>query len=77
METVGDSRSEKRIIEIQAERATAKRNAQQIEHLHAKIEEEKLSVAQAMECGFYGMAKRKIERIEEITQKIAELILAQ
>lgn len=70
---VSESRTEKNLQEAKADYQAKKlqeRNNQAIKYYVSKIEEEKEAIKDCLNQNFFSMAKSKIERIEEMTNKI-------
>lgn len=73
---VSESRAEKNLQDAKADYQAKKlqgRNNQAIKYYQTKIEEEKEAIKDCLNQNFFSMAKSKIERIEEMTNKINSL----
>lgn len=73
---VSESRAEKNLQDAKADYQAKKmqeRNNQAIKYYESKIEEEKEAIKDCLNQNFFSMAKSKIERIEEMINKINSL----
>ena len=73
---VSEARTEKNLQDAKADYQAKKlqdRNNQAIKYYQTKIEEEKEAIKDCLSQNFFSMAKSKIERIEEMTNKINSL----
>ena len=73
MTTVSDTRVEKRVAELQAERKFSKLIQQKIEWCLSEVEKEKDAVREALDQNFFSIAASKIRRIEALKVKELEL----
>ena len=73
---LSESRTEKNLQDAKADYQAKKlqeRNDRAIKYYESKIEEEKEAIKDCLNQNFFSMAKSKIERIEEMTNKINSL----